>query len=440
MTPLPPVEPWREAVWRAVPEDARPERFARPPRVPAGERLTGASACSISARATGPSPRSCAAAGCDVVAVDVAEEALRRARARVPGLDARRVHEGGPLPLDEDAVDVVWAGEVLEHVADVVGLLAEVRRVLRWGGRLLVTTPVPRARSRSPRSRSAGTRSTRTSTPAPTTCASSPRRSLRSLLADAGFAEVDVRAAGGAAAPAALRSTRRPLTYGLRFSRRFFSASARAFAASARRWVSARLASNRSAARSGSAGRGTAPVRSRAARPAGCPGRARTAPAAATVSGSTGCMCTASRVQAAGACDVAGRLLDRRPDVERRRRERVGRAGALHVGTRLRQAVGLDGLERVVRGVDRALGLPRRPDRGDGDDDEAERAGDPPWLRPQHSAPTCAGPVACRAGRAASRARRPSPRRASRARRCRGRSTSSRRTSAPRRRRRSRPA
>ena len=49
--------------------------------------------------------------------------------------------EGAPLPFDEDAFDVVWAGEVLEHVADVVGLLAELRRVLRWGGRLVVTTP-----------------------------------------------------------------------------------------------------------------------------------------------------------------------------------------------------------------------------------------------------------------------------------------------------------
>ena len=49
--------------------------------------------------------------------------------------------EGAPLPFAEDAFDVVWAGEVLEHVADVVGLLAEVRRVLRWGGTLLVTTP-----------------------------------------------------------------------------------------------------------------------------------------------------------------------------------------------------------------------------------------------------------------------------------------------------------
>jgi len=129
------VEPWREAVWRAVPEDARPERLA--PRraflldhVRAGQRVLDLGA------GDGTFAEILRDAGCDVVAVDVAEEALRRARARVPELDARRAEEGGPLPLDEDAVDVVWAGEVLEHVADVVGLLAEVRRVLRWGGRL----------------------------------------------------------------------------------------------------------------------------------------------------------------------------------------------------------------------------------------------------------------------------------------------------------------
>ena len=80
---------------------------------------------------------------------DVAREALRRARARAPGAEAVALVEGAPLPFAEDAFDVVWAGEVLEHVADVVGLLAEVRRVLRWGGRLLVDDAVARARSSS---------------------------------------------------------------------------------------------------------------------------------------------------------------------------------------------------------------------------------------------------------------------------------------------------
>jgi SAM-dependent methyltransferase len=188
------VEPWREAVWRAVPEDARPERFAERrafllAHVSAGERVLdlGAGDGSFAAELT--------AAGCAVVAVDVAEEALRRARARVPGLDARRVEEGAPLPLDEDAVDVVWAGEVLEHVADVVGLLAEVRRVLRWGGRLLVTTPYHGRVSLA--AVALRGRADEHFDPRADHLRFFTARTLRSVLADAGFTEVDVRAVGG---------------------------------------------------------------------------------------------------------------------------------------------------------------------------------------------------------------------------------------------------
>ena len=49
--------------------------------------------------------------------------------------------DGEPLPLDDNAVDAVWAGEVIEHVVDVAPWLSEVRRVLRPRGRLLLTTP-----------------------------------------------------------------------------------------------------------------------------------------------------------------------------------------------------------------------------------------------------------------------------------------------------------
>ena len=189
-----PVEPWREAVWRAVPAGARPERFAQRrafllAHVRPGERVLDLGA------GDGAFAAELRAAGCEVVAVEVAQEAIRRARARVPGLDVRAAEEGAELPLGEDAVDVVWAGEVLEHVADVVGLLAEVRRVLRWGGRLLVTTPYhgrvalaalalrggidahfdPRADHL--RFFTAGT--------------------LRAVLGDAGFARVEVHAVGG---------------------------------------------------------------------------------------------------------------------------------------------------------------------------------------------------------------------------------------------------
>jgi SAM-dependent methyltransferase len=95
--------------------------------------------------------------------------------------------EGAALPFAEDAFDVVWAGEVLEHVADVVGLLAEVRRVLRWGGRLLVTTPwhgrvvVATDAYFDPRADHLRFFSART---------------LRTVLADAGFVSVQVTRAG----------------------------------------------------------------------------------------------------------------------------------------------------------------------------------------------------------------------------------------------------
>jgi ubiquinone/menaquinone biosynthesis C-methylase UbiE len=79
--------------------------------------------------------------GADVVAADVAEEPLRRARARYPGLDVRLVEPEAPLPMEDTSFDVVWAGETIEHVADTSQWLSQVRRVLRSGGLLLLSTP-----------------------------------------------------------------------------------------------------------------------------------------------------------------------------------------------------------------------------------------------------------------------------------------------------------
>jgi ubiquinone/menaquinone biosynthesis C-methylase UbiE len=59
----------------------------------------------------------------------------------VPGADLRLVEPDGSLPLEHASVDLVWCSEVLEHVADTAHALLEARRVLRPGGRLLVTVP-----------------------------------------------------------------------------------------------------------------------------------------------------------------------------------------------------------------------------------------------------------------------------------------------------------
>lgn len=79
--------------------------------------------------------------GAKVVAVDVAEKPLRRARARHPDIDVRLMEPEAPLPLEDSSFDVVWAGETIEHVADTSQWLSEVRRVLRSGGVVLLSTP-----------------------------------------------------------------------------------------------------------------------------------------------------------------------------------------------------------------------------------------------------------------------------------------------------------
>jgi SAM-dependent methyltransferase len=123
-----------DALWAEVPEDALPERFAQRrdwllSRVVAGDRVLDLGA------GDGHFAASLAGAGCDVVALDPSAVAVERSGGRV------RLLEPGPLPLEDSSMDVVWAGEVIEHVADTDAWLSEVRRVLRSGGRLLVSTP-----------------------------------------------------------------------------------------------------------------------------------------------------------------------------------------------------------------------------------------------------------------------------------------------------------
>jgi SAM-dependent methyltransferase len=190
------VDPWREAVWRAVPEGAEPERFAVRRRfllahVRRGDRVLdlGCGDGAFAAALMG--------AGAEVTGVDVAEEALRRARRRAPAADLLHVREGEPLPLAEDAFDVAWAGEVLEHAADVVGLLAEIRRVLRWGGLLLATTPFHGRVSVAALALTPGPALDRHFDPRADHLRFFTATSLRSVVAEAGFADVRVRAVGG---------------------------------------------------------------------------------------------------------------------------------------------------------------------------------------------------------------------------------------------------
>jgi 2-polyprenyl-3-methyl-5-hydroxy-6-metoxy-1,4-benzoquinol methylase len=137
-----------------------------------------------------------AGAGFEVVGVDVAEEPLRRARELHAGIDVRLVPLDGEWPLPDAGFDVVWAGETIEHVTDTAGWLSELRRVLRSGGLLLLSTPAHErlallglALSRR--------RFDRHFDPRADHVRFYTRRTLARLLADFGFEQIELRAAGG---------------------------------------------------------------------------------------------------------------------------------------------------------------------------------------------------------------------------------------------------
>ena len=77
----------------------------------------------------------------ELTLADVSPVALERARRRVPGAARAELDPDAPLPLGDSSFDLVLCTETIEHVRDVQLLLSEVRRVLRPGGTLAVSTP-----------------------------------------------------------------------------------------------------------------------------------------------------------------------------------------------------------------------------------------------------------------------------------------------------------
>lgn len=79
--------------------------------------------------------------GFDAVGCDLAAVPLQRARRRRPQLPVVQLPQDGEWPFAVSEFDVVWCSEVVEHVLDTGAFFSELRRVLRSGGLLLVTTP-----------------------------------------------------------------------------------------------------------------------------------------------------------------------------------------------------------------------------------------------------------------------------------------------------------
>lgn len=120
----------------------------------------------------------------ELTAADVSPVALERARRRLPEARVVELEPDAPLPLGDGGFDLVLCAETIEHVRDVQLLLSEIRRVLRPGGTLALTTPANLPLGRRPHPLSPHLRFL-------------TRRSLRRLLDELGFEVESLRRRSG---------------------------------------------------------------------------------------------------------------------------------------------------------------------------------------------------------------------------------------------------
>jgi 2-polyprenyl-3-methyl-5-hydroxy-6-metoxy-1,4-benzoquinol methylase len=74
-----------------------------------------------------------------VSGIDASQVAVDKAQKR--GIDAVCSDLNLPFPFVSASFDIVFAGEVIEHIGDIDHFTTEILRVLRPGGSLIVTTP-----------------------------------------------------------------------------------------------------------------------------------------------------------------------------------------------------------------------------------------------------------------------------------------------------------
>jgi SAM-dependent methyltransferase len=129
-----------EDLWERLPDALEPVDFERRRAFLLAE-LGGARTVLDLGCGQGEFTAALAEAGVTATGAEVSARAVERARRRHPELEFVQVPIEGPLPFADSGYEVVWAGEVIEHVADTARWLSEVRRVLRPGGRLILTTP-----------------------------------------------------------------------------------------------------------------------------------------------------------------------------------------------------------------------------------------------------------------------------------------------------------
>jgi SAM-dependent methyltransferase len=130
------VREFYETFWADAPQDPEPWAFKQRNALLQGEVREGDRVLDL-----GCGAGRFLAALPNAIGVEIAQQAVDRAKANVPHADIRLVEADGSLPLGHGEIDLVWCSEVLEHIPDVAHALLEIRRVLKPDGRVLITVP-----------------------------------------------------------------------------------------------------------------------------------------------------------------------------------------------------------------------------------------------------------------------------------------------------------
>lgn len=76
-----------------------------------------------------------------VIGIDLDPDSVRQALASAAENVGVAIANGIWLPFDDDIFDVVTSFETIEHINDRPGFLAELRRIIKPGGHLILSTP-----------------------------------------------------------------------------------------------------------------------------------------------------------------------------------------------------------------------------------------------------------------------------------------------------------
>ena len=77
----------------------------------------------------------------ELIGIDVSENALHSAARVLPRARFLKIEDGSLLPLESNSIDFIFCSEVIEHILDTENAFSEISRVLKPGGRILITTP-----------------------------------------------------------------------------------------------------------------------------------------------------------------------------------------------------------------------------------------------------------------------------------------------------------